>query len=153
MDLERQHEETQKIVEKISANLEQLIRQLNAFKPASAENVGELQKQLSEKMAQQLLVQEQRMDLLSNSLQEQKKSVFDSAGLLQDLLIGIENLGDNVKNIQKEMGVWRDPEVMEAEENLKRLHDEVPLSVLAEKGPGIVPISAPKNLSQFPAQR
>ena len=61
--------------------------------------MGELQKNLSEKVAQQLSIQEQRMDLLSNSLEEQKKSVSDSAGLLKDLLIGIENLGDNMKNI------------------------------------------------------
>ena len=76
-----------------------MTRQLNAFKLASAENVGELQKNLSEKVAQQLSIQEQRMGLLSDSLKEQNKSVSDSVGLLKELLIGIENLGDNMKNI------------------------------------------------------
>ena len=65
--------------------------------------MGELQKSLSGKVAQQLLVQEQRMDVLSNFLEEQEKSVFDSAGLLKDLLIGIENLGHNMKNNHKEI--------------------------------------------------
>ena len=89
--------------------------------------MDELRKSLSEKATQQLSIQEQRMELLSNYLEEQNKSVSDSAGLLKDLLIGIENLGDNMKNIQKEMDYWRNPEVMEAEKNLERLHDEVPL--------------------------
>ena len=51
--------------------MEQLPRQRNAFKPASAENVGELHKNLSQKGVQQLLVQEQRMNLPSNSLEDQ----------------------------------------------------------------------------------
>ena len=99
-DLERRHEETRQTVEDIPAGLEELTRQLNAFKPASEENVGQMQKDLSEKVGQQLSIQEQRMDLLSNSLEKQKKSGSDSARLLKDLLIGIENLGDNMKNIQ-----------------------------------------------------
>ena len=31
-------------------------------------------------------------------------------------MIGIENLGDNMENIQKEMDYWRNPELQEAEE-------------------------------------
>ena len=50
-------------------------------------------------------------------------------------MIGIESFGDNMKNIQKEMDYWRNPEVIEAEENLERLHDAVPLSEPARKGP------------------
>ena len=63
--------------------------------------MDELRKSLSEKATQQLSIQEQRMELLSNSLEEQKKSVSDSAGLLKDLLIGIENLGDTMKTSRK----------------------------------------------------
>ena len=47
-DLERHHEETKQTVEKVAAGLEELTRQLNAYKPASAENVGDVQKNLSE---------------------------------------------------------------------------------------------------------
>ena len=73
--------------------LEELTKQFNTYKPASAENVSDVQKNLSEQVAQKLSVQEQRMDLLSHSLEEQKKSVVDSTGLLRDLMIGTENLG------------------------------------------------------------
>ena len=90
-------------MEKVVAGLEELTKQLNAYKLANAENVGDVQKNLSEQVAQKLSVQEQRMDLLSHSLEEQKKSVIDSTELLKDLMIGIENLGDNMKNMQKEM--------------------------------------------------
>ena len=101
VDLERRHEKTKKTVEKVAVGLEELTRQLNAYKPASAENVGDVQKNLSEQVAQKLSVQQQRMDLLSHSLEEQKKSVTDSTELLKDLMIGIENLGYNMKNIQQ----------------------------------------------------
>ena len=65
--------------------------------------MGDVLKNLSEQVAQKLSVQEQRMDLLSHSLEEQKKSVTDSNELLKDLTIRMENLGDNMKNIQKKM--------------------------------------------------
>ena len=58
-----------------------------------------------------------------------------------------------MKNIQKEMDYWRNPEVTEVEEELERLHDEVPLSVAASKGPENVPISLPKDLFPFPTLR
>ena len=157
VDLERCHEETRQTVEKIAVGLEELTSQLNAYKPASAENVGDVQKIFSEQVAQKLSVQEQIMDLMSHSLEEQKKAVTDSTGLLRDLMIGIENLGDNMKNIQKEMDYWRNPEAQEAEEEFAELNEhlwkEVPLFVPAEKGPENVSLSAPDNLSQFPAQR
>ena len=70
-------------MEKVAAGLEELTRQLNAYKPVSAENVGDVQKNLSEQVAQKLLVQEQRMDLLSHSLEELKKSVANSTGYLE----------------------------------------------------------------------
>ena len=82
-----------------------------------------------------------------------KKSVSDSAGLLKYLLIGIENLGDNMENIRKEMDYWRNPKVMEAEKNLERLHDKVPLSEPARKGPENAAVISPEIQSPFPAQR
>ena len=93
------------------------------------------------------------MNELVGSLEEQKKLVNDSAEILRDLLIGIENLGENMKNIQKEMDYWRNPEVMEAEEELECLHDEVPLHIPASKRPENVTITLPEDPSPFPAQR
>ena len=55
--------------------------------------VGNLEKELSTEVTKKLSASGQRMDLLCKSVEEQKKSVSDSAELLKDLLIGIENLG------------------------------------------------------------
>ena len=51
------------------------------------------------------------MEELSAAVEDQKKDIADNSGLLKDLLIGIENMGENLKNIQKEMDYWRNPEV------------------------------------------
>ena len=51
------------------------------------------------------------------------------------------------------MDQWRNPEVIEAEEELERLHDEVPLRVQTSKGPETVNVSFPNDQSSFPAQR
>ena len=90
-------------MEQGAAGLEELTTQLSSFKPTNADVVGNLKKDLSTEVAQKLSALEQRMNLLSESLEEHKKSVSDSAELLKDLLIRIENLGENMKNIQKEM--------------------------------------------------
>ena len=80
-------------------------------------------------MSQQLSISEQKMNQLTESLEEQKKSVIDSAELLRDVIIRIGNLVESVKNMQKEMDYWRNPEVMEAKEGLNHLHDEKSLSI------------------------
>ena len=144
--------ETRQSVEQLAAGLEELTRQLNSFKPTSVDVVGNLEKDLSTEVAQKLLASEQRMDLPSKLLEEQKKSVSDSADLLKGLLIGIESLGENMKHIQKEMDYWRNSEVMEAEEELERLHDKVPLSVPASKGPESGNVSLPVDSSPSLAQ-
>ena len=78
-------------------------------------------KQVSEQFEQRLTLQSNRMDLLSENIERQQKTTYGNAELLQNLMIGIENLGDNMKNIQKEMEQWKDPEFLEAEENVERL--------------------------------
>ena len=75
------------------------------------------------------------MDLIAESVEKQEKTASGNAELLQNLLINIQNLGDNVKNIQKEMGQWRDSEYLEAEANLERLHDEVAPFIPVSAGP------------------
>ncbi|MCG8318374.1 MAG: hypothetical protein MI921_02620 [Cytophagales bacterium] len=87
----------------MAAGLEELTRQLNSFKPTSADIVGNLQENQSKEVFQKLLASDQKVDQLTDSLAEQRKTVADSAELLRDLMIGIENLGENMKNIQKEM--------------------------------------------------
>ena len=64
-------------------------------------------------------------------------------------MIGINSLGENVKTIQKEMDLWKNPEVMVAEEELERLHDEVPLHVPANKGPENAAVSLQGIIPHF----
>ena len=56
--------------------MEELTGQLNSFKPASVDVVGNLEKGLLTEVAQKLSASEQRMNLLSKSVGEQKKISF-----------------------------------------------------------------------------
>ena len=51
------------------------------------------------------------------------------------------------------MDYWKNPEVMEAEENLEHLMDEVPLGDQANTRPEIEKSSPPADQYSFPAQR
>ena len=111
VDWQRQTEETQQTVGKIAAGLEELTKQLNALKPTSVASIGDVQKQVSEQFEQHLTLQSNGMDLLSENIGKQQKITEYNGELLQNLMIGIENLGDNMKHIQKEMEFWKTPEV------------------------------------------
>ena len=102
-DVDKLQEEMWQSVSQMAAGLENLTKQLNSFKHASAEIVGNLQENLSKEITQKIAVSEKRIGELSQSVENQKKSVEDTNELLKDLIIGNENLGDNMKNIQKEM--------------------------------------------------
>ena len=52
---------------------------------------------------------DRKVEELSAAVEGQKKGIADNSGLLKDLLIGIENLGDNLKSINKEMDYWGNP--------------------------------------------
>ena len=68
---------------------------------------------------------------------------------MKDLLIGIENLGDNLKGIHKEMDYWRNPKVQEAEREYAEIEEqlltEVPPPNPVSTGP--IGTSTPLNLS------
>ena len=76
---------------------------MNAFKLASVANVENAQKQYSEQLNARLTLQSDRMDNIAESVEKQQKTASEIAELLQNLLIGIENMGENLKNIHKEM--------------------------------------------------
>ena len=44
-----------------------------------------------------------KMDNIAESVEKRQKTANANAELLQNLLIGVENLGENLKNIHKEM--------------------------------------------------
>ena len=104
-------------------------------------------------VAQKLSEADKRMEQLFEAVEGQKHTISDNSGLVKNLLVGIENLGDNMKDMRKEMDYWRNPEVMEAEEELERLQDEVPLEAQVNSGPQTVTYSTPENQASFLAQR
>ena len=94
------------------------------------------------------------MDLLSENIRKQQKSAEDNTELLQNLMIGIENLGDNIEHIQKEMEFWKTPEVQEAEEEFveitEPLQAEVRNFVPVISGPTEVPVIPIVSLPHLP---
>ena len=62
-------------------------------------------------MNARLTLQSERMHKISESVEKQQKTASENAELLKSLLIGVGNLGDNLKSIHKEMDYWRNPEV------------------------------------------
>ena len=77
--------------------------QLNKFQPASEFAVGVTQGKLSEKMQHKFDAQNDRIEKLSETVLESRKESQTNADILKDLLVGIENLGENFKTMQQEM--------------------------------------------------
>ena len=90
----------QKRVQEISNQLKTLTEQLNQFKPASEHVVGVSQEKLSDQVQQRFDAQEDRITKLSDTVLESQKVAQTNAETLHSLLIRMENLGENVKNMQ-----------------------------------------------------
>ena len=93
-------------MEQISGQLQQLTEQLNKFRPASEQAVGVVQTQVSEQLQQHFDAQTERIDKLSISENESQESAQNNAEMLQTVLVGIENMGENVKKLQEDMVTW-----------------------------------------------
>ena len=102
-DFEQRQETTIHTIAKISANLDLLTNQLNHLKPASGSDVESLQEKLTQQVTEKLSASDKRVQDLSVALEDQKKNIADNSGLLKDLLIGIKNLGENLKSINQEL--------------------------------------------------
>ena len=122
-DLERKQVETQVTVRKIAVDLEELTKQPKKFKSVSESALGAVQGQISTEVSNTLFATEQKVTQLSEKLEEQNKSIAYAPETLRDLLVRTEYLGDNMKKVNEEMDYWRNPEVLEAQEDLNRLHD------------------------------
>ena len=96
-------EETRAQVNQLSAQLQKLTYLLNQFKPASEKSVGVVQDKVTEDFQQRLVTQTERIDKLSQSVIESQKNVKDTAETMQTILVGMENLGENFKQLQESM--------------------------------------------------
>ena len=92
-DFEQRQETTVHTIAKVSADLDLLTKQLKQLKPANGSDVESLQEKLTQQVTEKLSASAKRVQDLSVALEDQKKNIADNAGLLKDLLIGIENLG------------------------------------------------------------
>ena len=72
-----------------------------------------------------LNLQSLRLDTVSESTQQAHKVAQDNAEVLNTLLVGMENLGDNVKQLREEMNTWGQPDDQEV---LDELVKEVPMA-------------------------
>ena len=88
---------------KVSADLKLLTKQLNQFKLTSGSDVGNVQEKLTQEVTEKISESDRKLEELSVAVEGQKKDIADNSGLLKDLLIGIENLGEKLKSINKEM--------------------------------------------------
>ena len=101
-------------MDKIAADLSSLTEQLNKFKPASVTDVSGSQQRMSEAVEQRLTLHSVRMDSISDFVQEARKTSAENAENIKNLLVGIENLGENVKQLREETRGWEQPEMQEA---------------------------------------
>ena len=131
--LHRDEEAKQKMNE-IAVNLSTLTTQLNQFKPASADEVAGSQNLLSSAVEEKINLQSVRIDTVSENVKEAQKSALDNAELLQNLLVGIENLGDNVKQLREEMNAWGEPG---GHAELNELMQEVPEVLFTPEQPHV----------------
>ena len=145
-------------MDKIAADLSSLTEQLNKFKPASVTDVSGSQQRMSEAVEQRLTLHSVRMDSISDFVQEARKTSAENAENIKNLLVGIENLGENVKQLREEMRGWEEPELQEAtekvEQELMDLMEEVPVSAPAapeQSHPVVQPVSEPISIFTPPA--
>ena len=106
-DTLRREQEAQNKITEISQQLQNLTDQLNKFQPASEFAVGVTQEKMSEQMQHKFDAQNDRIEKLSETVLESKKESQTNADILKDLLVGIENWGENFKTMQQEMNAWQ----------------------------------------------
>ena len=59
------------------------------------------QKLLSSVVEEKMNLQAALLDTVSETTKESQKAALETSELLQNLLVGMENLGDNVKQLRK----------------------------------------------------
>ena len=112
-------------MQQIEASLAQLTKQLNEIRPVSEKNVGDVQKEFSAQFEQRLTLQSSRIDTLSEAMEKSQKAAEDNTEMLQNLLIGIENMGDNLKQFREEMEGWKTTELQNAEREFEEAEQEM----------------------------
>ena len=83
----------------------------------SETNVAAGQAKMSEDVNTRLQLQSQQMDVMGESVSKVQEETANNTEILQTLLVDMENLGDNFRQLREEMLMGGSPEVqMEMEE-------------------------------------
>ena len=89
---------------------------------------------MSSAVDDRLNLQSQRIDSMSESAHEAYKIAQDNVEMLHNLLVGMENLGENVKQLWEEVNAWGEPEEQEVLDDLIK---EVPIITSISEQPQI----------------
>ena len=123
-DALRRSEEVTAQVRELSVQLASLAEQLTKFNPASGTNVEVGYVQIVSDVDKRFAVQQGEINTLSNAILDQQKSLQSNAEMLHGVLTGVENLGENVKNLHEEMVAWQ-TEYQEEEEAHKAMNEQL----------------------------
>ena len=139
-ELQRKDADTKRQMDEIAANLATLTDQLNRFKPASVADVSGSQELLSSAVEEKLNLHSVRLDNVSEIANEAQKTALETSELLHNLLVGMENLGDNVRQLGEKVNAWGGPEddgwgYTEEQEILDELRKNVPVVTSASEQP------------------
>ena len=80
------------------------------------------------------------MDLVNESVQKAQKTTSDNADMLQNLLIGLENMGENIKHLVEELETRRNAGFQNA---TKREYQEMNTELLQEVSLSFAVVSDP----------
>ena len=86
------------------------------------------------------------MDLISESANKPQKTANKNAELLQNLLVGIENMGENFKQLRTDMEYWKTPAYQEAEREYGQMNQEL----LQEVSFSVPAVTEPENAAVSP---
>ena len=90
---------------------------------------------------------------MTESVQKAQKLAEENAEFLQSLLVGVENMGENLKKFREEMEGWKSAELQNAEREYEAVNEEllteVSLSIPAVTEPMQIPFT-PVSAPQFP---
>ena len=120
----QRYEETKQSVRNITAQIQNLSDQLKQFNPASVSGVEVFTGQIETRVQQQLVEQDKKIQTLTDAVLESKKESQSNADTLQSLIVGIENLGDNMKQMQETMLQWQE-DINEQEQGQKNMEEEL----------------------------
>ena len=137
----RREQKAQETVNKIASELD-LLKQLNQYKPIFEADAAAREKQMSSDVDARLQLQSQRVDNLTESVQKVQENTVNNAETLQALLISMENLGENFKELRDDMlaaNIAEQQMEIEGDEE----HDKLNAELLKEVSLPLTAISEP----------